>query len=117
MHSLRRSELGLVVGVRRVLLADELRDELLDLVVVVQVLPDLVHEVLVDETVEGVGKLVVYVFLVLALFEGHVRLQVAVSQLEQLVVLLELALVFLEQLVVQILVVHGSIVHGNVQAD
>ena len=75
------------------------------------------HEVLIDQAVEGVGQLVVDVLLVLALLQRHVGLQVPVAQLEQLVVLLELAFVFLEQLVVQILIVHTCVVHGNVQPD
>lgn len=117
LRRLRRLELRLVVHVRGVLLADELGDQFLDLVVVVQVLPHLVHKVFVHQAIEGVGQLVVDVFFVLALLEGHISLQVSVAQLQQLVILLQFALVFLEQLMVQVLVVDRCIVHRDVEAD
>jgi len=57
------------------------------------------------------------VFFVLALLERHVRLQISVAELEQLVILLQFALVLLEQLVVEVLVVDSCIVHRDVEAD
>ena len=57
-----------------------------------------------------------HIFFVLALLEGHIGLQVPVPELQQLVILLQLALVFLEQFVVQVLVVDGRIVHRDVEA-
>lgn len=63
-----------IVDIRWVLLSDQLRNQFLDLIVVVQVLPDLVHKVFVDEAVEGVRQLVVDIFFVLALLERHICL-------------------------------------------
>ena len=54
LRSLHRLELRLIVRIRWVLLPNELRDQLLNLVVIIQILPDLVDKVFVDEAVEGV---------------------------------------------------------------
>lgn len=55
------------------------------------------------------------VFFVLASLQCHISFQIPISQLQQPVILLKLALVFLEQFVVQILVIYRRIVHGYVQ--
>lgn len=111
-------ELGLVISVRGVRLADQLRYQFLNLIVVQEVLFDLVDDILIGtEAVEWIGQFVVVVFIVLTFLKGHVGLEVPVSQLQQLVVLLKFALVFLEQFVVQVLVVHRCIVHRDVQAN
>ena len=86
------------------------------MVVVVEVLPDLMNKVFVDKTAERIRQFVMDIFFVLALFESHISLQVSVAQFQQLVVLLQLAFVFLEQLVVQVLVVDRGIVHRDVEA-
>jgi len=109
-------ELSLVVGVRGVLLANELWDQLLDLVIVVEVLAHLVDNVFVGKATERIWQFVVVVFPVLALLECHISLQVSVTQLQQFVVLLQFTFVFLEQFVVEVLVVDCGIVHGDVEA-
>ena len=52
-----------------------------------------------------------------SLFQSHVRSQVFVSAVKKSVVLLQLALVFLEQFVVQKLVVDGCVVNRHVHSQ
>lgn len=100
---------------RRVSLAYKLRYQLLNLIVVVHVLTDLLCLALISRGVEGMAtQLYMNVIVKHAFLERHIRPQISISQLQQLVVLLQFALVLLKQLVVHELVVFRGIVDGYI---
>lgn len=74
---------------RRVSLTNKLRYELLNLIVVVHVLTDLLCLALISRGIEGVAtQLNTNVIVKHAFLERHIRPQISISQLQQLVVLL-----------------------------
>ena len=101
---------------RRVSLTNKLRYQLLNLIVVVHVLTDLLCLALISRGIEGVtSQLYVNVIIKHSFFERHIRPQISISQLQQLVILLQYALIFLKQLVVHELVVFRGVVNRYIE--